>query len=282
VAGADLDAIKNRKSRKPSLNLEDFERAVSVLDGYDLVWFDFARFTGMRKDEANRARWDDIEWTSRTNDNGRILVRGTKTEESAAWIPLAPVLRDELLNFYQNRPSDEFIFPGRSYQTKGKKIYSRRRLFEKITRLTSFNAFMERNPGIPALKAWKKLKSEGYPGGVKLKPKDLRDYFASEVASQVNDPSVVMKLLRHTSLNTTTKYLRVVEERMHDAVKNLGVLSGANRGGQFGANLFHSLPDFSNCEVVEEGGLSDENIREKIGGGGRSRTCDAADMSRVL
>jgi uncharacterized protein YjbI with pentapeptide repeats len=53
--------------------------------------------------------------------------------------------------------------------------------------------------------------------------------FASEVASRVNDPSVVMmKLLRHTNLTTTTKYLRVVEERMHEAVKNLG----ANSRGQ--------------------------------------------------
>src|SRR5262249_16232932 len=106
-------------------------------------------------------------------------------------------------------------FPGRSFQTKGKKIYSRAKLFEKITRLTSLQAHMSKNPDAsPSLKLWKKLKAEGYPGGVRLKPKDLRDYFASEVASQVNDPSVVMKLLRHTNLTTTTKYLRVVEERM--------------------------------------------------------------------
>jgi hypothetical protein len=88
----------------------------------------------------------------------------------------------------------------------GKKIYSRRKLFEKITRLTSLNIFMEKNPGAQvSLKVWKKLKAEGYPGGVRLKPKDLRDYFASEVASQVNDPSVVMKLLRHTNLTTNNK-----------------------------------------------------------------------------
>ena len=61
---------------------------------------------------------------------------------------------------------------------------------------------------------------------MRLKSKDLRDYFASEVASQVNDPSVVMKLLRHTNLTSTTKYLKVVEERMHEAVKNLGPSPG--------------------------------------------------------
>src|SRR4030095_4496958 len=92
VAGADLDSIRNRKSRKPALVLEDFERAASVLKGYDLVYFDFGRYTSLRMDEGNRARWKDIDWA-----NGRIAVRGTKTEESAAWIPLAPVLKDELL-----------------------------------------------------------------------------------------------------------------------------------------------------------------------------------------
>jgi integrase len=273
VKGANLDSIRNRRSRKPPLNLDDFERAASVLQGYDLAWFDFARYTGLRKDEANRARWEDVDWT-----HGRIAVRGTKTEERAAWIPLAPVLRDELLDFFKSRPSDEFIFPGRSHQTKGKKIYSRRRLFEKITRLTSFVPFMENNPDMRPLEAWKKLKSENYPGGVRLKPKDLRDYFASEVASQVNDPSVVMKLLRHTNLTTTTKYLRVVEERMHEAVKNLG----ANPRGQFGANLYHSFPQIADDRVNEESELTIENARERSGGGEWSRTTDAADMSRVL
>jgi hypothetical protein len=104
-----------------------------VLQVYDLLYFYFERYTVLRKDETNRARWEDIDWTGGSSDNGRIAVRGTKTEESAAWIPLAPVLRDELLDFYQNRPSDEFIFPGRSPKTKGKKIYNRRPLFEKIT-----------------------------------------------------------------------------------------------------------------------------------------------------
>ena len=83
---------------------------------------------------------------------------------------------------------------------------------------------------------------------MRFKSKDLRDYFASEVASQVNDPSVVMKLLRHTNLTSTTKYLRVVEERMHEAVKNLG----ANLRGQFGANSFHKFPQISNATLIEE------------------------------
>lgn len=62
----------------------------------------------------------------------------------------------------------------------------------------------------------------GYPGGVKLTTKELRDYFATQVSAQVTDPNTVMKLLRHTSLNTTSRYTRTVMERMKDAVQNLG------------------------------------------------------------
>ena len=48
------------------------------------------------------------------------------------------------------------------------------------------------------------------------------------MAAKVSDPNVVMRLLRHTNLTTTTKYLRTVKDRMQEAVKNLG----ANFGGQ--------------------------------------------------
>jgi hypothetical protein len=165
------------------------------------------------------------------------------------------------------------------FERAASKIYCRTRFFEKITRLTCLNAFMQKHPDVsPSLKLWKRLKAEGYPGGVRLKPKDLRDYFASEVASQVKDPSVVMKLLRHTNLTTTTKYLRVVEERMHEAVKNLG----ANFRGQSGANSFHKIPDFSNADITQEQEITDDVASEILNGGGRSRTYDAADMSRVL
>jgi integrase len=55
-----------------------------------------------------------------------------------------------------------------------------------------------------------------------LAPKDLRDYFCTEIAAKSDDPNVAMRLMRHTNLATTTKYMRTVEERMRDAVENLG------------------------------------------------------------
>ena len=56
--------------------------------------------------------------------------------------------------------------------------------------------------------------------GVKLVPKDLRDYFATTV--ETDDPRVLMALMRHTNLTTTTKYLRAMTESMKDAVSGLG------------------------------------------------------------
>jgi len=51
---------------------------------------------------------------------------------------------------------------GRSAQTKGKKIYGRRRLFEKIKRVTAFGVHGEK-PVRSTMQAWKELKRDGYP-----------------------------------------------------------------------------------------------------------------------
>jgi integrase len=132
VNKADLSAVKNRKPKKAALDLNDIDFVAALLDGYDRVYFDYMRYTGSRMDEANRARWEDIDL-----DRGWVQVQGTKTEESAEIIPLAPVLREQLVRHREKYPDVELIFPGRSYQTKDRKIYSRRRFFEKIQRLTA-------------------------------------------------------------------------------------------------------------------------------------------------
>jgi integrase len=97
VNKADLSAIKNRKPQKTALDLNDIDYVASVLDGYDRAYFNFMRDTGLRMDEANRARWEDVDF-----DGGWIEVRGTKTEGSADTIPLAPVLRAELEQHKRN------------------------------------------------------------------------------------------------------------------------------------------------------------------------------------
>ena len=114
------------------------------------------------------------------------------------------------------------MFPGRSAQTKGKKIYSRRRIFERIRKVTAIKKYLRQHPEVTFEQASEVCKKESFKGGIHLAPKDLRDYFCTEIAANSDDANVAMRLMRHKSLATTTKYMRAVEERMRDAVENLG------------------------------------------------------------
>jgi integrase len=235
--------IGSTKTTKPHLDLDNVERAAAVLESGDRTYFDFLRFTGLRKDEANRLRWDDIHF-----DTGFFHCRGTKTHEADAWLPLAPTLIESLKKHQASSFSD-YVFPGRSHQTRGKKIYSRRKLFEKIERLTSSCADCDgdnigkrrhchdcgRLEPITRIHRCSRCRSDhvtegvgclacgssNVEAGVKLRPKDLRDYFASTV--KTDDSRVLMALMRHTNLTTTTKYIQAVRERMKDAVSGFGL-----------------------------------------------------------
>ena len=254
VDGLDTSIIGNTKTKKPPLNLPAVDRAAAaILNPADRAYFDFLRFTGLRKDEANRLRWDDINF-----DEGYFHCRGTKTDESDAYLPLAPALIESLKK-HRDLSTSEFVFPGRSSQTKGKPIYSRRRMFERIQKLT----------------------------GIKLRPKDMRDIFASTV--ETDDARVLMALMRHTNLTTTTKYLRAMHERMKDAVSGLGKTRGKTLGESLGESQ-NSLQgqksakndNFRSSHRAGKPGLRRGNLERKVGGGGQIRTVDAADMSRVL
>jgi integrase len=278
VVDADLTLIERRKVIKKPLNLKEFERAFAVLDPYERAWWRTHECLGVRMDEGNRLQITDVDF-----ENGLIHIPGTKTEESESYLPMAPALQEELKCYLASRTNDSpYLFPGRSAQTKGKKIYSRRRLFEKIRRQTAFKAYMEKNPSTSPLRAWKELKRQGYPGGVKLTTKELRDHFATQVSAQVTDPNTVKNLMRHTSLNTTSRYTRVVMERMKEAVQNLGIPLEASLGGNSGGK---SIPKTTQSDILRELAvrlLRSRNSGQIFGGGGRSRTYDAADMSRVL
>jgi hypothetical protein len=65
---------------------------------------DFARllvFTGMRVDEARHLTWGDIDF-----ENGRIRVRGTKSETSERTVPMIPECRDFLLSLERGEPDE--------------------------------------------------------------------------------------------------------------------------------------------------------------------------------
>lgn len=182
VTRADLSALSTRRTPKTPLSVAIVDKQASALTGRDRLYFDTLRFCGLRKDEGNSIQVEDI-----TEAEGLWLrVRGTKTAQSARVIPIPPVLWEGYRYFLGLGKPGELIFGKR-----GKKVYDRRKMFARAAR----------DSGTPV-----------------LKPKDLRDYFASIVA----DPVVASKMLGHTSLSTTAIYTRQVQERMLAGVKDLG------------------------------------------------------------
>jgi hypothetical protein len=140
---------------------------------------------------------------------------------------------------------------------------------------------MEKNPSASPFKAWEELKKENYPGGVKLTTKELRDYFGTQVSTEVSDPNTVKSLMRHTSLTPTSKYIRTVPERMRQAVQNLGKPLAASLGDNSGGK---SIPRTTQSDIMRELAvrlIKGRDTGQIVGGGGGSRTHDAADMSHA-
>ena len=116
------------------------------------------------------------------------------------------------------------------------------------------------------------LRIKQHQGGRAACPKDMQDYFAS--TAQTNDWRVLMSLMRHTNLTTTTKYLRARQERMKEAVQNLGATQNKLRRQKRTNSIQAKMAELARMLIAEQ------NVYRKVGGGGRSRTYDAADMSR--
>ncbi len=84
-------------------------------------------------------------------------------EESDAWLPLGDVALKTLRELYESKDRDPdcpWIFPGRSNQTKGKKIYSRRRVFERIRKRSALKRYMQKNPVVALKDALQAMKNE--------------------------------------------------------------------------------------------------------------------------
>src|SRR5262249_5237590 len=109
-----------------------------------------------------------------------------------------------------------------------------------------------------------------------------RDVFASTV--ETDDPRVLMALMRHTNLTTTTKYLRAMNKSMKAAVSGLGKTLGENLGENKNTIPLQKSAEKYSIRLVAEllkSGLTQEKLESYLSGGGQTRTVDSADMSRV-
>ena len=150
-------------------------------------------------------------------------------------------------------------------------------MFERIQRVTAIRKYMKQHPEVTEKQAKNTCKQDRYSGGIRLIPKDLRDYFCTEIAARSNDPAVAMRLMRHTSLTTTTKYMRTVENRMREAVQNLGCDSGCDSDATNGPEML-DLAKLGNLsalvEMLEKHGF----LKDKIVSGGNTKNARHNDQ----
>jgi integrase len=201
--------IKPDKIIKQGFTCEEITKCESVLEGAELLFFRFLRYTGARLSEALRAAWEDVDYS-----NLEIILRGTKTKESLRKVPMCTGLFETLKVLEGFKGDSPYLF----HHKDGSRILRKDKIFKRVHKLT----------------------------GIKITAKDLRDYFASTIAmgSEEYTPDIVTvsELLGHTNLNTTKKYLYSVKERRMKAVRILdqidristSISTGEGFGGEGG------------------------------------------------
>ena len=180
--------IKPDKIIKQGFTPEEIMRCESVLEGTELLFFRFLKYTGARLSEALRSTWEDVDYS-----NLEMILRGTKTRESLRKVPMCRGLLETLKVLEGFKNDSPYLF----HHKDGSRILRRDKIFKRVLRLS----------------------------GIKITAKDLRDYFASAIAmgSEEHTPDIVTvsELLGHTNLNTTKKYLYSLKERRIKAVNIL-------------------------------------------------------------
>jgi len=180
--------IKPDKIIKQGFTPEEIMKCESVLEGPELLFFRFLKYTGARLSEALRAGWKDVDYSNR-----EIILRGTKTRESLRKVPVCRGLFETLKVMEEFKEDSPYLF----HHKDGSRILRRDKIFKRVHKLT----------------------------GIKITAKDLRDYFASSIGmgSEEHKPDIVtvMDLLGHTNLNTTKSYMYSLKERRARAVSIL-------------------------------------------------------------
>lgn len=107
-AVAAWNEIERRKTVIKAHQLKDWYSAVSGLKhGASRDYLLLILFTGMRKNEAARLMWKDVDMRDET-----ILVRDPKNGEDLL-LPMSNFLRDLMKNRWQMR-TNEYVFPGKN------------------------------------------------------------------------------------------------------------------------------------------------------------------------
>lgn len=97
--------IKPDKIIKKGFTIEEIMKCESALEGPELLFFRFLKYTGARLSEALRTAWEDIDYS-----NLEILLRGTKTRESLRKVPICRGLFESLKGLEGFKDDSPYLF----------------------------------------------------------------------------------------------------------------------------------------------------------------------------
>jgi integrase len=100
-------ATKRTREQVDPLTFAEVDALLKVADPVRRAMWAVGAGQGLRPGELVRVEWQDVDWSART-----MLVRGTKTEDSHAEIPMTPLTFRELRTYWmtQGQPASGLCF----------------------------------------------------------------------------------------------------------------------------------------------------------------------------
>lgn len=163
---------------------EDFEKMVATLSGQDWVIFKTFYFTGARKSEVFKLKWEDVNFDKSTIRLWTRKRAGGNLEFDL--IPMVSELKAILLDWREKQPvKSEYLFINMAVQSSGygKPFVDRRRFLERSCIAAEVTPF-------------------GYHG--------IRHLTATELFHAGHPVSLIQRILRHKNPNTTARYLHAL------------------------------------------------------------------------
>ncbi len=161
-------SAKRVRKQKPPLTVEEARFLLEAASEQHAAMFGLGLGMGLRPSEIVRVRWEDIDWEART-----LRVRGTKTADAAATLPIPPLSWPWLRRWWavSDRPETGHAFHG-----QGAWPYKTTNGWKRALQLTAKRAGL----------------------GRKITPYLLRHSFATLAWVQGIEKDVARRMLRHT------------------------------------------------------------------------------------
>ncbi|TVM13799.1 site-specific integrase [Oceanidesulfovibrio indonesiensis] len=196
-----LDADRMPEKRKPRYvpPEADFWKVCNLTEGQDKVMLLFALHTAARRGEIFRAKVDDLDFEQNT-----VLIGTSKREHGNMeydLIPMTPTLRKVLIDWLEVRPiQSEFLFVNMSEHNYASDFYG--------------EPFVVRQHFMRRLCAQAGVKPFSWHG--------IRHLTATILYQEGQTVSVIQRILRHKSPNTTARYLhRLGLDETRDALTSV-------------------------------------------------------------